>query len=591
MVAQVAALRTSLQKACDDAIIASAGYFPLAAATIHFTSNGRNHATVWLADALILTLLLRNSRSNWPIILIAGWAANLLANTITRGWMSGLVLYGAINMAQAGLAACLMRKWMRHDNLLADVSTVARFVLAAGIIAPLCGAALGSFASAVNYGEAFWPSFVRWYLSNALGFLMLTPFLMAVFDGGYVRYFKERTPANRFETIALHALHALLCVGVLTQSTLPLLFLPISSILVLSFRLGRLGTALGATVLALVGVVATVLGHGPISASQFDTGTQELFFQFYLACVLATTLPVAATVSSRAEALANLAEREAALRLMMAHSPDGILSFDVEGVCRWADGPLGTYLGVEPSATIGRPLTVIALHSPVLAERVQACPETEGDAPAVFDFSPLLRPQLTMEASIRVLRRNGTRVGTVVTLRDVTRRKAKEVAILSRAQTDDLTGLVNRAGFRKHLRAFLADPDEVTALALIDVDAFKSINDRYGHGAGDAVLVEIGKRMKLATRQDDIVARLGGDEFAVLLRCDLDTARGICERMLETIRETPVYSNGSISILASVSCGIAQYQPGMTRGVLFDAADAALYEVKRSGRNSVRVAA
>lgn len=591
MVAHNAVLRTSLQKACDDAIIAFAGYFLLAAATIHFTSDGRNHATMWPADALVLALLLRNAKVNWPLILAAGWAANLLANTVTRGWIPGLVVYGGINMMQACAAAWLICKGTRRDNLLADAPTVVRFVLCAGMLGPLMGATLGSLATAINYGEAFWPSFMRWYVSNALGQLLLTPFLMALFDGGYLRCFKERTGARRMKALALHTFHALITVGVFSQNLLPLLFLPILSILVLSYRLGRLGTVMGSTVLGLVGLVATYYGQGPMSLTHLDSGTSELFFQFYLACVLATTLPVATTVSAKAEALAHLAERDAALRLMMAHSPDGILSFDAEGVCRWADGPLGAYLGVEPGSVLGKPLSVTALHSPVLAERVASCGHADEAIPSVFEFTPLLRPQLTVEASMRVLQIDGSRVGTVVTLHDVTQRKAKETAMLTRAQSDDLTGLANRSGFRKQLRAFLADNGRPTTLALVDVDAFTSINDHYGQAVGDAVLVEIGRRMKAATRQEDVVARLGGDEFAILLRCDIDTAHKICERMLDSIRETPVFGNDSVSILASVSCGMAQYQPGMSHDQIFDIADAALYEVKRSGRNSIRVAA
>ena len=591
MVAHLSAFRSSLEKGYDDAIIACVGYFPLAVATIHFTSNGRNHAAMWPADALILALLLLNARINWPVILTAGWAANLLANTVTREWTPGLIVYGGINMAQTGVAAWLLCRSGRRENLLADLPTVLRFVLYAGVVAPVFGAVAGSIASTYNYGEPFWPSVVRWYISNALGLLILTPFLMAVFDGDYIRQFKEIATLSRMEMIGLQALHLIVTVGVFAQSILPLSFLPVSTTLILSFRQGRLGTALGAAVLAAVGVVATLMGHGPIAMLRSDPAAQEILFQFYLATVLATTLPVAATVSSRAEALANLAEREAALRLMMAHSPDGILSFDITGDCRWADGPLGAYLGIEPRAMVGRSLDDMALHVPALAEKMLACSASGDDHPVSFEFTPLLRPQLTLEASIGALLRSGVRVGTVVTLRDVSRRKAKEVAILSKAQTDDLTGLVNRSGFRKHQRAFLADRSRPTTLALVDVDNFKSINDRYGHAIGDAVLSEIAKRLKIATRAEDVVCRLGGDEFALLLRCDVDTAQKICERMVASIRETPVFNDGNLSILSSVSCGIAEYGPDMSREQVFDVADAALYEVKRSGRNNVRVAA
>src|SRR5687768_16897359 len=82
------------RSACLRAVLAGAiGYFLLAATTVRLTSDGRNHATVWPADAVILALLLTSPRRRWPAIVLAGWLANLVANGVTRGWMPGLVLY------------------------------------------------------------------------------------------------------------------------------------------------------------------------------------------------------------------------------------------------------------------------------------------------------------------------------------------------------------------------------------------------------------------------------------------------------------------------------------------------------------------
>ncbi len=591
MVAKFAGIGETLEKRSDNAITAVTGYFLLASGTILLTSNGTNHATMWPADALILALLLKNGRASWPAVLMAGWMANLLANAVTRDWAPGLIVYGGINMGQTLLAALLICRGGRCDNLLADVSTVVRFVLYAGLVAPLLGALGGSLATVFVYGEPFLSSFVRWYISNALGLLILTPFLMALFDGSYVRCFKERTPASRLEVIGLHSLHLVVTATVFAQSVVPMLFLPVSTALILAFRLGRLGVIVGTLAIAIIGAAATYMGHGPIGLVRGGVEIQEFVFQFYIAVVLATTLPVAATVSSRAEALKNLAEREEALRLMMAHSPDGILSFDATGVCRWADGPLATYLGVEPGAMIGRPMDALALRAPGLASRIADRKETLSDTPTTFEFSPVLRPHLTLEASLAAPQQNGSAVGTVVTLRDVTKRKAKEVAMRSKVHGDDLTGLLNRAGFRKKLRTALLDEGRPATLALVDVDCFKSINDTYGHGIGDTVLAEIAKRLQAATRADDVVARMGGDEFAILLRCDLDTAMKVCQRMVDAVRETSVVNDGVVSVLTSISCGLAPYGGSMERDEVFDAADAALQEAKRRGRGGVRVAA
>jgi diguanylate cyclase (GGDEF)-like protein len=186
-------------------------------------------------------------------------------------------------------------------------------------------------------------------------------------------------------------------------------------------------------------------------------------------------------------------------------------------------------------------------------------------------------------------------VGSVITLRDITVRKARETAMTRRAEVDDLTGLLNRAGFRARLaraieRAHTPAGRAVT-LALIDVDHFKAINDTHGHGVGDAALVEIARRLVAGTRDADCVGRLGGDEFAVLFDCDLDAACMIADRIVRLVAADPIITAGNVMVLASISCGLAACGMGMTRQALFDSADLALYEAKRAGRNAVRAAA
>ncbi|KHK90953.1 sensor domain-containing diguanylate cyclase [Novosphingobium malaysiense] len=591
MVAKNAGIADALEKRCDNAITAVGGYFLLACGTILLTSNGRNHATMWPADALILALLLLNTRANWPAILAAGWAANLMANALARGWDPGLIFYGGINMGQTLLAALFICRKGRPQNVLADSATAVRFVLYAGIVAPALGALAGSLVTALIFAQPFGTSFVRWYVSNALGLLILTPFLMSLFDGSFVQYFKEPVRADRKEVVGLHVLHVAVTGAVFAQNIAPTLFLPVSTAMALSFRLGRLGAILGTLAIAVIGSLATYLGHGPISLVHSGVDIQEFVLQFYLGVILATTLPVAATVSSRARALQDLTEREEALRLMMAHSSDGIVSFDMSGKCRWADGPLEAYLGVEPGALVGRTLDALSLRAPALAARLLECGAGGGEGSSSIEFCPILRPHLTLEASFATMRQDGKPVGTVVTLSDVTGRKAREIATRSKAQVDDLTGLLNRSGFQKRLRDALADERRTVTLALVDVDSFASINDNYGHGVGDAVLWEIARRLKASTRTDDVLARLGGDRFAVLLGCDLETGLKVCERMVETVRESPVVNDGAVSVLASVRCGLAQHARDMRREEIFDAAAAALEDLKRRGRNGVAVAA
>ncbi|VWX53632.1 putative Diguanylate cyclase [Novosphingobium sp. 9U] len=573
-------------------LAAGVGYCVLATVTIEMTSSGHDHATVWPADALILALLLKSPRSMWPTVLLCGWIGNLLANMIGRGASVGIVFYGAINMAQALFAAYLIeRKFAGRRDFLSDTKASGEFLLYAGLLAPGMGAIAGSLVSLLAYGVPFEDSFLRWFASNAIGLLIGTPVMLALLDGSYRRCFGAKTGLERAETMALMAAHALLTIAVFSQTRYPLLFLPLSSLLLVAFRLGRLGTFAGVAIVAWAGAIATYFGVGPIALITDGPVFQSLYFQIYIAVILCTALPVAATVASRADALAELAEHRKALQQILANAPEGILSFDETGTCRWADGRLKEFTGVEPEAFVGSTLDEVAsLTSQALLQFADAAAHGTHDA-ITCDFSPDRMPERTLEASVGIVSQGDRRSGMVITLRDISIRKSREVAISIMAETDDLTGVLNRKGFRHRITTAIEHGHGPLTLALIDVDRFKTINDTFGHAVGDRVLEAVAERLQAGTRTTDFVGRLGGDEFAILFGCDVDTARIACERIAAALRGVPMVNEGAIKARASISCGVAQLQPGMTRSHLFDAADNALYEVKRAGRDGVRVAA
>jgi diguanylate cyclase (GGDEF)-like protein len=158
------------------------------------------------------------------------------------------------------------------------------------------------------------------------------------------------------------------------------------------------------------------------------------------------------------------------------------------------------------------------------------------------------------------------------------------------AYFDMLTSLPNRRRFSEEIRTRLAIAHRYgspLALLLIDLDHFKLINDTFGHDAGDAVLVETALRLKLAVRESDFVVRLGGDEFAILVAAT-DTAAGIetvCRRIVEAFCIGIPFSGNTLKAGCSVGIAIFPYD-GETQDALYKTADLALYEAKRTGRNS-----
>jgi len=176
-----------------------------------------------------------------------------------------------------------------------------------------------------------------------------------------------------------------------------------------------------------------------------------------------------------------------------------------------------------------------------------------------------------------------------------TRLVSENASLAHRANHDSLTHLPNRSFFEGRLSRALRDVagrEEKAALLFIDTDHFKTINDRFGHAAGDAVLVAIATRISGQLRESDLVARLGGDEFAVLLAPLSDDA--IAVRIADDIiasMAVPISLPAGGSVTASLTIGIALYpQHGPTPEALLHSADSAMYEAKRQARGERRLA-
>ncbi|MFC5727348.1 MULTISPECIES: sensor domain-containing diguanylate cyclase [Nocardioides] len=160
--------------------------------------------------------------------------------------------------------------------------------------------------------------------------------------------------------------------------------------------------------------------------------------------------------------------------------------------------------------------------------------------------------------------------------------------LVQMAAVDPLTGLATRRVLDEAVGSGTSG-GAGTALILIDVDHFKSINDRHGHPVGDQVLVQLSKLLLSRSRGSDVVCRLGGDEIAVLLLdCAYPTALARAEDMVATVAAHAFHLPDGATLDISISVGCA-HMPTHAAGIrpLYSAADSALYDAKRSGRGRV----
>jgi diguanylate cyclase (GGDEF)-like protein len=168
-------------------------------------------------------------------------------------------------------------------------------------------------------------------------------------------------------------------------------------------------------------------------------------------------------------------------------------------------------------------------------------------------------------------------------------RRAHLHALERAARTDTLTGAANRLALYDQFRALDASAGSRSVL-FIDLDGFKSVNDSYGHAVGDALLREVSERIHATVRVHDTVARLGGDEFAVVCPGldDAAAATRLAERILEAVRAP--FPLGSLTARVDASIGVAHADATTTGASLLDAADAAMYSAKRTGKGRVVLA-
>jgi diguanylate cyclase (GGDEF)-like protein len=159
--------------------------------------------------------------------------------------------------------------------------------------------------------------------------------------------------------------------------------------------------------------------------------------------------------------------------------------------------------------------------------------------------------------------------------------------------TDELTGLANRRAFMRRLEDEVARVQRYgfpLSFALMDLDHFKSINDEFGHAAGDEVLRVYAKNILSVFRHHDMVARYGGEEFAVLLpNTDADGAIRALNKVRRRASETRWQSNGAISQVPSFSAGVSLFKPGESASAFIERADKALYRAKRLGRDRIEL--
>ncbi|WP_267388819.1 diguanylate cyclase [Sphingomonas sp. GC_Shp_3] len=563
-------------------------YAALTAAGGLLTRLNHGIALIWLANGPLLAMLCKTPPRQWPAYVVAAWTGMFGVVLAVSGWHPIAMPYAMVDVGEAVIAAALLRRWRVNDTLFRSIGTMPVFVAACFVSVALCALPGAAVAVVAYQGSLFWPVFVDWIIGHGLGLLLGTPLaLVARRDEGV--WAELARPRHAVIAVGVVLLVAVTTLATFWQDALPLLFLPVLPVVIATFALHRAGAAVSIVIVAAIGGVLTVQGHGPVMLMHGDAAARLQFFQFYLAALFVTALPIAALLKQREALSQALAENEARYRLLADNATDIMVTLNPDGTIRFISPSVREIALYEPEVLIGTSL--IDIISPEDRDRVRAYYHAGLAAPertVVLEFRAVKADGVAswFEANSRiVIDADGRPAAVVCILRDLDGRKRREAELEHAASTDPLTGVLNRTAFRLCVEKRLRADAPPGTLALIDVDHFKRVNDVYGHATGDAALLVLADLLRANLRTDDAVGRIGGEEFAILFAGrDCGAAVAICDRLRDTLARTDIPAGkGSLSI--TMSAGVMPLRRDLTIDALFSRADEALYRAKALGRN------
>ena len=559
-------------------------------------------AAVWIGNGIFVGWLLSRPTALWPGYLAAGFAAEFLMRQLYGDALLSGTALSVSNLIEVLIVAGLVR------HLVPDVGDPKGWLGLGGIAtgSTLAACAVSGLLAATVFtltsDAPFLANFLIWFCAHVVGMVVVATLTLVVRREGLGLV---DIPGRGLDFAGCMLLLIAVSVAVFSQTAYPLLFLSYPPLLLGVFRHRFAGVVVGVSLLAIIGSVATALGHGPLVMMRMDSVSnieRFILLQLFIgtACVMA--FPVALAMAERGRLTARMRESEQRYRMLADYSHDVVLRVRQDGRRLYVSPSAKEMMGWEPGEL--REMKVDVVHPEDRAARQQVLDTviTSGKpGTAIYRVLHKDGHYLWVESIAQAIpstAHDGT-MDIIFAARDISRRVAAEQALeASRreleilARVDSLTGLANRRQFDERLALALTRLHRLglpVALMYLDIDHFKQINDGFGHAAGDEVLRTFARRLTCCVRAGDLVARLGGDEFVVLIEdAALPEAAAVIARKLLAAMGAGIPVDAS-TVAATTSIGIAFSTSTTSSQQLMEAADAALYTAKKAGRNTYRV--
>lgn len=281
---------------------------------------------------------------------------------------------------------------------------------------------------------------------------------------------------------------------------------------------------------------------------------------------------------------------------VFTNAREGIIICDADGSITDVNDSFVRLTGIDREAALGRPLARLQprLDGSVSMRRMQLRLRRYGYWQGEIAFERRDGGECVALATVSVVADEAGRRRQYVTLfSDITTAKRQAQLLERAAHYDSLTSLPNRAMISRRLNAAMASAtgDAAIAVAFIDIDGFKAINDQLGHAAGDSLLVVMATRLRAALRAEDSLGRIGGDEFVAILSGIGDASDGIAlmQRMLDAARMPATISGEEMHVSASIGVTFYPQEQATDADQLMRQADLAMYQAKLGGKGRYHV--
>jgi diguanylate cyclase (GGDEF)-like protein/PAS domain S-box-containing protein len=554
-----------------------------------------------LAGGLLLGVLLLTPRQRWPRYAVTAFPLLALTRGLAIGPVAEIVspttlIFTGSSILLTYAAAVVLgrdRDWIegRSDTLRAW----ARFGVVVIILIPLVSAFVHAAVrtpphghSAVHYGFYV-------FTNTALTYVVLTPLILRLQPRQLIELHRSGRSLEAIVSLAGFGLFAAL---IFEQPTVLPLFLLLPPLIGILFRYGFVGIVASIGLLVPIAILFTGADYGPFHTMALeDVHNALLLCRVFLILTFGIVVLVAALLHER-ERLLHLRQADRDIYEMVARqSGDMAFVSDLDGRIIFISPVATQVLGLAEGA-LGDFDWRAHVHPDdmgIITDGMQRVRAGDADVAYVFRAYDVNRNLLWFENRVRLSTSNKDAPRFIVgSTREVTARILREQQLETMAAIDALTGLPNRREFNEQSRLKWRQASRLgsyLSLHVIDVDRFKDFNDVYGHAKGDDCLRKVATAIRNALkRPEDFCARYGGEEFTVLLPdTEPEDALMLGETICAAVRELGLRHEASDHGVVTVSIGCATLRPIFTDddGSLFEAADAALYQAKRQGRNMV----